>query len=315
MTPRVSMVLIVIAAACSQHAPGSEDTASLSSANTTSVQHTGGSGTTTPPTTPTESCDLAPAPLTVAMMDGQVTEGMAFDDQGALLGCSDQHLFATYQGQVPTVLAPGIGVHGDLVTLSDGRVILAHGWNNKIVVVHANGASETLLDGLSFPNGLAVGSDDTVYVAEWFGDRVLALDPDTGSFDVLTTSLQEPFGIALSVDEQTLYVAASNGPGGVWSMPVGGGDPTPIEATGGHHAEGLRMDRCGVLYLLDVDGIFRYQLDIELLELVVVNPDPQHYWGGFTAGEFGSGVGGWDSEKLYTVLYGMPAQVVEVTLR
>ena len=280
-----------------------------------STTPTGGNGTGTPTDTAAPDCALAPVALSVGLVEGQVTEGLAFTSTGALLGCSDQHLFQTVQGEESTVLTPGAGVHGDLVTLSDDRVVLADGWHNKMLLVHPNGASETLIDGLMFPNSLAVASDDTVYIAEWFGDRVLALDPNTGEVDTLTSALTAPFGIALSRDEQTLYVAATNGPGGVWTLGVNGGAVTPIHPTAGHHPEGLRVDRCGVLYLMEVDGIYRYQPENEVLELAVTNPDTQQYWGGFTAGEFGSGSGGRDVEKLYAVLYGNPAQVVEVTLR
>ncbi len=47
--------------------------------------------------------------------------------------------------------------------------------------VYADGTKETILSGLSYPNGLEVGPDDFLYVAENGTNRVRRVDPDTGA--------------------------------------------------------------------------------------------------------------------------------------
>jgi hypothetical protein len=70
-----------------------------------------------------------------------------------------------------------------------------------------------VLGGLLYPNGLDVGPDGFIYVAENAAGRVRRINPDTGEFTIVANGLYGPNGVAFSDDPHLLYVGSFEGSG------------------------------------------------------------------------------------------------------
>ena len=68
-----------------------------------------------------------------------------------------------------------------------------------------------------YPNGLDIGPDGYVYVAENGGGRVRRVNADTGEFTVIAVGLTDPNGVAFGNDPGVLYVGSFGG-GGVYEL-------------------------------------------------------------------------------------------------
>ena len=86
--------------------------------------------------------------------------------------------------------------------------------------------------------------------------RVYRYDMDSGALDLLISNAPSPNGIALSPDEQTLYVAVTRG-NGVWRVPLlKDGGTTKVSvfvalAGGVSGADGMAVDQDGRLFVCD----------------------------------------------------------------
>lgn len=113
----------------------------------------------------------------------------------------------------------------------------AFGGAGGIIAVHpGTGAQQTITQGgmLSDPEGLAVGADGTIFVADLqaFGSGgIIAVDPDDGHQTKISAStvFTRPFGLAMALDGQLVvtYLNAGEGAGKVMLV-----NP----ADGAHHA-------------------------------------------------------------------------------
>ncbi|MDB4473903.1 SMP-30/gluconolactonase/LRE family protein [Opitutaceae bacterium] len=204
---------------------------------------------------------------------------------------------------------------------NDGRLVLCEHGDRRISVVTDQGGKRTItdhVDGKRFnsPNDLAIDTDGNI----WFTDPPYGLpegtnDPrreldyagvylhraSTDKTELLTKELPWPNGIALSPDEQTLYVAQSNRDEPiVMAYPIkadlslGSGkvifDMSDL-ATGpgrGGNPDGLKVDQQGNLWISGRGGI------------QVVSPAGKHL-GSITVGPntANCGFGGPDGSILY----------------
>ena len=87
-------------------------------------------------------------------------------------------------------------------------VICDAGSGSLVKVDGTTGAKQTLISGLSYPNGLEVDLDGYLYVAEQNSGLIRKVDPNTGDYEVIASSLNNPNGLAFSPDYQTLYVGS-----------------------------------------------------------------------------------------------------------
>jgi hypothetical protein len=278
-------------------------------------QHTGASGHTgiavpTGDTAPELDCSIlppVPSPY-VTMPNVETSEDFDFDDQGFLctvrpsgdLACKDQTGAIRIEG-------PRAAPNGSAGTrfLANGDWVIAGGDGTLILVDHATGSNTVVLAGLLYPNGVEVGRDGYVYVAENASDRVRQVDPYTGDQWLVGDNLVSPNGVILSPDEQTLYVGSFGG-GNIYAfdrLSDHEWSPRRILASspgwdGGF--DGINVDICGNVYFTEfqVGKVWRVTPDGLQVDLVVNLPDawiPNLRWG--------SGVGGWDQDILYVTAW------------
>jgi gluconolactonase len=190
--------------------------------------------------------------------------------------------------------------------LADETLIVADVSNNEVVAVTKAGGKEVLASGLSYPNGVAIGQDGLVYVAEQSGGRVVRIEPSSKSSEVLAEDLINPNGLAFSPDQRTLYVSSFIG-GMIYQIVFDDqGKPAPatvladeIGKDGHGGLDGVGVDACGNVYVTEFStaNVWRITPDGKVELAVALSSEtswiPNLSWG--------SGVSGWDPKKMYVL--------------
>jgi DNA-binding beta-propeller fold protein YncE len=252
---------------------------------------------------------LPPVPVPfVTMPNYQTSEDFDFDDQGYLctvrlsgdLACKDQAGNVRIEG-------PRAAPNGSAGTrfLPNGDWVIAGGDGTLIKVDHASGSNTVVVAGLLYPNGVEVGRDGFVYVAENASDRVRQIDPYTGDQWLVGDGLVSPNGVILSPDEQTLYVGSFGG-GNIYAFDrIADHEWSPrriLASSPGWDGgfDGINVDICGNVYITEfqVGRIWRITPDGLTVDQLVNLPDP---W--IPNLRWGSGVGGWDEDVLYVTAW------------
>lgn len=268
--------------------------------------HTGASGHTGQPYDP---CDHVPSQLLGArrVSDVPPSEEFAFDALGHALNATDSAgVFRTDFGGDSVAVSPGgsseyAGARptpdGSALTLCDegGSVVL--------LVDLATGSREDLV---SVTNPNSVGWDD--WGRLWIGanSRLYRYDPAVGGAPEIMVDRPgaDADGITFSPDGHTVYFNDdSGGEIGFLTLdadgePAGGGVYTTLGAGywSGAELDGMTTDVCGNLYVVRTDGML-VRIRPDRTEEVLVQPSS--HW--TTAVNFGSGVGGWERDRLYVM--------------
>lgn len=281
-----------------------EDTTASTGEDTTSGTTGTGDETTG---SPIDCAGLPLGPLAYTIKPGpKASEDLAFDDKGNLIGAQEGHLFRSpYDGE-PELWVPGAGgfIAGLRIT-AKGVVVYADNSSSTLFRVDpGNNFKEMVVSGLEYANGIEVDLEGFVYIAEQSGSRVRRVDPATGEFTILAEALNNPNGLSFSPDYKTLYVGSFGG-GTITAlhlkadMTVEG--VTPFRSGIGSGAlDGMAVDACGNVYVCEFGPatIWRISPDgLTIVPLVELGADtswiPNMQWG--------SGIGGWDSETLYVL--------------
>jgi sugar lactone lactonase YvrE len=256
-------------------------------------------------------CSQLPAlPVAFDTIDGvSSSEDFVFDKQGRLLNFSGESnaLMAFTLGDTksefvrpgPEEYAAGVGMlpNGDLVA----------NLASTVSRFTADGGSEEIASSLEYPNGLTVGLDGMVYVAEQAAGRVVRIDPQTKKKTTIAEDLGNANGLSLSQDQKTLHVGTF-GDGTVWALdltktPAGVRVLAEKFADGGEFAglDGVATDICGNVYVTEFSAakVWRITPDGKAKLAVDLGSAVQASW--IPNLHFGSGVGGWDPKTLYVM--------------
>lgn len=228
-----------------------------------------------------------------------------FDVDGFLDSSWNQDLVAYSRSGDRHRLAVDVGYEPSAIrSLPSGDLVVAMPYSGALKVVrYETGESSTVVGGLTWPQGLEVGADGLVYVSEYTQNgTVRRIDPYTGESEVVAR-LPYPSALALSPDEQTLYVSSAGSYEGspiaaVDRAPEGGWNPTPRriwDAQG--PIDSLATDVCGNLYVAEVTGrVFRIRLEdggFDPIANLAVGPY------GIVAARFGNGRGEFSRDQLF----------------
>jgi sugar lactone lactonase YvrE len=164
---------------------------------------------------PVDCSRATPAPASYELLEGfSSSEDFVFDEIGNYVGIDDDNnLVRVSRDRERWLWAPKIGSAAGMGSLPDGSVVFCEVEEGAIKRVYPNGAVEVVLGGLLYPNGLDIGPDGFVYVAENNAGRVRRINPDSGEFSIVAMGLQGPNGVAFSNDPKLLYVGSFEGSG------------------------------------------------------------------------------------------------------
>ena len=158
------------------------------------------------------------------------------------------------------VCSSAYGAAGDALVAD----LAAFGGNGGILRVSSGGAAQTKLSGEGAfvdPSGVALGSDGTLYVADFNGfgggsGEVIRVDPITGAQRTLASggNLVDPWSVAVQPDGQLLVADpnAFGGGGGVIRVDPNTGAQTPV-SSGGVFVDpiGIAVAGDGSVYVVD----------------------------------------------------------------
>jgi hypothetical protein len=269
---------------------------------------TGATGHTGETATEDPCAELPPAELTYDILnDFQTSEDFDLDADGYLCTITSGNLACKNQAGDFKVLSPNVANStAGTRMLATGDWVVADVGNGSLVRIDvATGAKTVVVSGLAYPNGVEVGRDGWVFVAENNGSKVRQIDPYTGDQHLVANGLLAPNGVILSPDENTLYVGSFGG-GLIYAVDRLG--PTEWDAArvlydppgpdGGF--DGINVDSCGNVYITEyIKGrIYRITPDGLVRDLVV---DFQDSW--IPNMRWGHGVGGWETDILYVTAW------------
>jgi len=142
------------------------------------------------------------------------SEDFVFDLKGNYVGVDEnENLVRITKDKKKELWAPSVGDVAGMGLLPDGSVVFCNVDKGSLQRVHANGSVTTVLGALLYPNGLDIGPDGFVYVAENGAGRVRRVNVETGEFTVVAMGLQGPNGVAFSADPKLFYVGSFEGSG------------------------------------------------------------------------------------------------------
>jgi sugar lactone lactonase YvrE len=169
-----------------------------------------------PPAVAAFDCSRVPAaPIEFETLEGfEGSEDFAFDQLGNYVGVDvDNNLVRISRDGQRQLWVPKLGGTAGMAMLRDGSLVFNQVEDGAIKRVYPNGSVSVLLGGLLYPNGLDIGPDGFIYVAENGAGRVRRVDPDTGEFSVIAMGLQGPNGVAFSPDPNVLFIGSFEGSG------------------------------------------------------------------------------------------------------
>ncbi len=311
-----AMLGLGVAAACTPEVVGLD----TSEPDTTLPNDTSDTGdtkdTSEPPdtdTTPqTFDCSTVPdEPEPETIIAGAAgSKGLAFDDQGHIVGTDGNSLIkASYDGDW-SVWIPGVSQVEGLAYLSGGDLISTYGYGaGEVRRYSPEGGQTTVVGGLS-NYSVAIAPNDMIYAAGWNGAFVI--HPDTGEYTELFADGKpgfpagvSPRTLAFSKDYDQLFIGTIDNQGRIFVVDVDddylpAGRPR-IFAGGlgnGWH-DGLDIDICGNVYAVDYNSTALYRASADGLavtKLVDWSESRRELAHGLI---FGTGSDGWRIDALY----------------
>ena len=258
------------------------------------------------PVDPPYDCSTTPqGPFGLVKLQGPMaSEDLAFDPYGHVIGSNDQAIFKSEYQSPPQVFVPNLKFRAGLRYLPSGHLVVCNDKKGQLVRIDETGVQHVVLTGLSYPNGLTVDMAGWVYVTEHDADKVLRVNPYSGEHTVLTTEIHNPNGITFSPDYKTLYIDGFSGAKIIYAMSISpDGVPGKLikwaTNVGTGWLDGMGVDICGNVYVADYGKtvIYRISPDGKTKTKII---DAGGISGAYLPNmDWGSGVGGWDTHKLY----------------
>lgn len=277
-----------------------------------------GEETETATTGPTIDCnDFSDGPFEPVLVaegfDG--SEDLAFDGQGGLALKKDGGVVVIAADLSETVLTPDIPQAYGTRYLGDGRLLVALPGDDVVIAVDPQGAQSDFVTQVQGPNGIFPDLDGNVWITEFGGDRVIRVAPDLSETTIaMGGDAASANGVVFDPNRGLLFF--TNYQDGLIRRVAIAGDGSPgaaevVVEIDGAAPDGLAMDACGYLYVVDQGGnaLHRVLLD----EVGAATNDPNEpialFESNVANAQFGVGPG-WDPHTLY--LSGNPGDVYAV---
>lgn len=286
--------------------PGTTDTGGTSVTTRPTTETTTGT-TTTSTTLYAYDCTQPNPPIQSGGEVGSYgpAEDFDFDANGYAVQVFDGNLVARNKaGDDSFVIAPlGSSWTSGTRVLQTGDILVADSNTSEVVLVDpTTGGDTTVFTQAGWPNGIEVDAEGYAYVSDFSANDgfVARFDPyDPTDMDVLISGMAYPNGLVLSPDEQTLYIASTDGQ--IIAVdrlgPVEWDSPRVLFDAGGA-PQGIHVDICGNVYWTDgTTSVLRVAPDGTNVQVVAeLNQAASGYLPNL---RWGNGVGGWEVDHLY----------------
>ena len=252
---------------------------------------------------PVDCSKLPEAPISIEPVPGaRGYHGLAFDDDGHIIGSDNASLIKSTRAGDWDVLTPSISDTEQIERLDSGDLAVLSGTTVKRVTME--GASSMLSSEVGYSYGITVGPDGMLYVANY--TTILRIDPDTGEQTNLLGNVgsTSPKVVNFSPDHSTMYYGSLSG-GKVYAVPLDENlNPTGLpevfassvgEWNDGWH-DGLGVDVCGNLYVAEYWTSALYKITPDGTVSMYHRFSDVAYGHGLT---WGSGIGGFLEDALY----------------
>ncbi|HUP48007.1 MAG TPA: SMP-30/gluconolactonase/LRE family protein [Thermoanaerobaculia bacterium] len=225
------------------------------------------------------SFPVAPA---VFIGEFRASEGITFNGEGRLfIGANRAIWIARPDGSVRRIAEvtthlgqAGIGSRDILAADFGPTNVFRDGPNDDGVVwqVTPEGEKTVAAPGIADPNFILVLRDGSFLVSDDGTNKIYRVRPN-GGVEVWSSAVDYPNGMALSLDQRTLYVAQiftrlnpTVFDNRIWSIPLNedgspGGPPRLLARAGDGGVDGLALDELGRLYVADNQGGRIWRID------------------------------------------------------
>jgi len=248
--------------------------------------------------------ELPPLPTSFTNINGQGPyEDFAFDAFGNLVGVDGSgSLRAKPRTGQASLLATGVGVAKGTRFLPDGSVAVALpeiGVVGKVVP----GGGQTVLASVPNTNGVAVDIHGNVWTTTADG-RLVRIKPNGDRLEVANVSGTLD-GVAFAPDYRTIYFDSEFGQIRRLAVDEAGDPEGPVEIFASVPIafavlDGMTTDMCGNIYAARMDGrVYRFLPDGTLDGIINLSSNPGLEV--IPAINFGSGVGGFERDRLYAM--------------
>ncbi|MCB9674031.1 MAG: SMP-30/gluconolactonase/LRE family protein [Alphaproteobacteria bacterium] len=254
----------------------------------------------TAPEIPVIDCTVLPGPPFDAaqLAAPRAYHGVAFDQQGRLVGSDGSNFVAATSPDDTTLLIPNAGYSEQIEFLPTGELITST--NGQIRKYTEGGGMQVLANQID-AYGVTIGPDGKIYTAN--NDRIHRIDPVTGDVEVWLDFPPNisPKVLDFSVDHQTMYVGTLSDSGNVYAVSLDAsfdpvGTPTFFASTPGNWHDGLRVDACGRVYVAEYNTTALYMITPDGTSQTLLDYPFDLYGHGLN---WGSGVGEWDDHTIY----------------
>jgi sugar lactone lactonase YvrE len=177
-----------------------------------------------------EYCSSIPAPPyeTSRIFGFTGAEDFAFDLDGNYVATDDSgNIVRIDMDGNLDLWSPQFGESTGTTFMPDGTLAIGSYNDGQVVQVFDNGATNRLVGGLSYPNGVTVDMWGRVYVADQDQGKIIRYDPVLDEKVTLADGLFNPNGLTLAPDQNTLYVGSFGG-GTIHSIDLTAEDTTAV---------------------------------------------------------------------------------------
>lgn len=275
---------------------------------------TTGDGTTGDPL----DCDaVVPGPLTpelfVSGYDG--SEDLAFDGKGGLALKQGDKIIVVRADKSETTLAEGIPPAYGSRFVSDGRLLVALPQGGKVIAVDPQGAVSDFFGGTQGANGIYPDTAGDVWITEFGGSKVIRVGADMQETTIaMGQDASSANGVVFDPQRGLLFYTNYQS-GRIRSVAIDdqGQPAAPAQIAEIDGApDGLALDACGNLYVVDQGNSLLYRVLLDDAGAAVGEPEVlAEFPSNVANAQFGVGEG-FDDHTLY--LAGNPGDVYTVAV-
>ena len=239
------------------------------------------------------------------------SEDLGFDGLGGLALKKDGGVVVVAADKSETVLVPDVPTAYGTRYLGDGRLLVALPQDGKVLAIDGDGVITDFVTDVEGPNGLYPDLAGNVWITEFGGSRVIRVAPDlTRTTIAMGGDAAAANGVVYDPNRGLLFYTKYQA-GQIQRVAIDeqgdAGTPELVVEIPATSLDGLVMDACGYLYVVNQGGDELYRVLLDAAGASTEQPSPMALFPSNVANaQFGVGAG-FDDHTLYVA--GNPGDV------